>query len=143
MLFLGEYEYKVDAKGRIPIPPKFRKEFKEGIILNMGPDEQINGYTSDEWEKNADTFDFGPIAQSKKRQMTRAFFGSAFDLELDGQGRVMLPPPLRQYAGIKESVVIAGMNKNIEVWSKERWQKAISEARAKLHQHYESTEIRE
>lgn len=141
-MFLGEYEYKVDAKGRVPLPPKFRKQFTEGIILNMGPDEQINGYTVDDWNANSEKFDFGPIAPSKQREMTRAFFSSAFDLELDGQGRVMLPPPLRQHAGIKESLVIIGANKGIEIWGKERWNKAKGEARTNLYQHYEGTEMR-
>jgi MraZ protein len=142
-MFLGEYEYKVDAKGRVPLPPKFRRQFAEGIILNLGPDAQINGYTVDDWNTNSEEFDFGPIAKSKQREMTRAFFGSAFDLELDSQGRIMLPPTLRRDAGIKESLVIIGANKCIEIWSKERWDKAKGDARANLYRHYESMEMRQ
>lgn len=142
-MFLGEYEYKVDAKGRVPLPPKFRKQFAEGIILNIGPDGQINGYTEDGWEENAKELNSGPISRSKMREVTRAFFGSAFDLELDSQGRIMLPPPLREDAGIKESLVIIGANNCIEIWSKERWNKAKGEARTNLYQHYESMEMRQ
>lgn len=139
-MFLGEYEYKVDAKGRVPFPPKFRKDFADGIILNLGPDGQINGYTVHDWNVNSDKLDFGPVNRNKYREMTRAFFSSAFDLELDGQGRIMLPPALRKGAGIEDSdsLVIIGANKCIEIWNSERWNEAKVEARENLWQHFES-----
>jgi MraZ protein len=139
-MFLGEYEYKVDAKGRVPLPPKFRKQFTEGIVLNLGPDGQINGYTQEGWSANAEQLDFGPINKNKHRELTRALFSSAFDLELDSQGRIMLPPALRQGAGIEDSLVIIGANKCIEIWSSESWNEAKVEARENLWQHLESME---
>ena len=141
-MFLGEYEYKVDAKGRVPLPPKFRKQFADGIILNLGPDGQIDGYTQGGWSDNAKQLDSGPLKKNKQRELTRAFFSSAFDLELDGQGRIMLPPALRKGAGIEDSdsLVIIGANTCIEIWSAERWNKAKVEARENLWHHIESME---
>lgn len=139
-MFLGEYEYKVDAKGRVPLPPKFRKHFAEGIVLNLGPDGQIDGYTQEGWNTNAEQLNFGPIKRNKQREFTRAYFSSAFDLELDSQGRIMLPPALRDGAGIKDSLVVIGVNEYIEIWSRERWNKAKVEARDNLWQHFESME---
>ena len=142
MFFLGEYEYKVDAKGRVPLPPKFRKHFADGIVLNMGAEECINAYPMSVWEKVAEEFDSGPIAPSGVRQMNRAIFASAFDTELDDQGRVMLPPPLRHYADIKDSLIIAGTNKYLEIWSKARWEKQKALWRNEVWNLYEKREIR-
>ena len=143
MFFLGEYEYKVDAKGRVPIPPKFRKHFADGIVLNMGAEECINAYPLSVWEKIAEKFDSGPIAPSRVRQMNRAVFASAFDSELDEQGRVMLPPPLRQHADIKDSLIIAGTNKYLEIWSKARWEKQKALWQKDTWQLFENMEMRQ
>lgn len=140
--FLGEYEYKVDAKGRVPVPPKFRKHFGDGIVLNMGVEECINVYPMPVWEEIAGEFDSGPISPSKVRQMNRAIFSSAFDLEMDDQGRIMIPAPLRQHANIKDSLIIAGANKYIEIWSKEGWEKQKKVWRQEAWRNFESMEMR-
>ncbi len=140
MGFLGEYEYKVDAKGRIPLPPKYRKDFAGGIVLNMGVEECINVYPLQVWERIAEQYDSGPIAPSKTRQRARAIFATAFEQELDDQGRIMLPQPLRQHAGIKDSLVILGANKYLEIWDKKSWEKQKSEVRKEAWQIYESVE---
>lgn len=142
-MFLGEYEYKVDAKGRVPIPPKFRKDFAGGIVLNTGADQCINAYPLPIWGEIAEKFGSGPVAPSKLRQMNRAIFATAFDLELDDQGRIMLPPPLRQHAQIGDSLVIAGANKYIEIWSKERWDKQKVEVKKQTWHIFESMETRQ
>ncbi len=131
-MFLGEYEYKIDPKGRVAIPPKFRGEFWEGIVLARGFDRCINAYPPSIWKEISESFSTLPIARSKERRMRRVIFASAFSLELDEQGRVLLPPPLRQYAEIKENVVIAGANNYLEIWSKKLWdeEQALMEEQA-------------
>ena len=131
-MFLGEFEYKIDEKGRVPIPPKFRRELREGVILTAGPEECINIYTLAEWKKLAAALTTGPVARSKLRRLNRAIFATAFSLNVDGQGRVALPVPLREYAGIEDDVVIAGANTYLELWDKEQWEseKAISQEQA-------------
>ena len=131
-MFLGEFEYKIDEKGRVPIPPKFRRELKEGVILMPGVESCINIYTMVEWKKVAATLTTGSVAPSKLRKLNRAIFATAFRLDFDGQGRIALPIPLREYAGIEDEVVIAGANTYLELWNKEQWEteKAISQQEA-------------
>jgi MraZ protein len=90
-MFLGEYEYKVDVKGRIPLPPRFRDRLKEGVILTAGPENCILAYSTSEWDKLAASLTGGSMVQSKLRRLNRALFASAFDTVVDAQGRVPLP----------------------------------------------------
>ena len=128
-MFFGEFEYKIDEKGRVPIPPRFRRELKDGVVLTPGIEKCITAYPLSEWRKIADTFTTSSVTRSKLRRLNRAIFATAFSLNLDGQGRIALPIPLRQYAGAEEEVVIAGANNYLELWNKEQWEeeKAISQ----------------
>ena len=131
-MFLGEFEYKIDEKGRVPIPPKFARELKDGVVLTAGAEKCIVAYSLVEWKKTAATLTANPIARSKMRRLKRAIFSTAFILLIDGQRRIALPPPLREYAGIEDEVVIAGVNTYIELWNKEQWEleKATSQEQA-------------
>jgi len=131
-MFFGEFEYKIDEKGRVPIPPKFRRELKDGVVLTPGVEKCIVAYALTEWKKLATTLTTGSVTPSKLRRLNRAIFATAFSLNIDGQGRVALPIPLRQYAGIEDEVVIAGANTYLELWNKEQWEseKAISQEQA-------------
>jgi MraZ protein len=122
-MFIGEFDYRVDEKGRIPIPPKFRTEElkKEGLILCPGMEKCITLYPQSEWKKLADSITTGTIIPSKLRKLNRAIFATAFNAEMDAQGRIVLPVQLRQYAGIEDEVVVAGANSYIELWSKDQW----------------------
>ena len=128
-MFFGEFEYKIDEKGRVPIPPRFRRELKEGVVLTPGVEQCITAYPLSEWKKLAVTLTTGSVTRSKLRRLNRAIFATAFSLNIDGQGRIALPIPLRQSAGIEEEVVIAGANNYLELWNKEQWEaeKAISQ----------------
>ena len=131
-MFYGEFEYKIDEKGRVPIPPKFRRELKEGVVLMPGVEKCINVYSPAEWKKVAATLTTGSVARSKFRRLNRVIFATAFSLNIDGQGRIALPAPLREYAEIEDEVVVAGTNTYIELWNKEQWEleKAISQEQA-------------
>lgn len=132
-MFFGEFEYRVDEKGRVPVPPRFRRELKEGVVLAAGVENCIRAYPLAEWKKLADTLTTGSLTPNDKmRRLSRAVFATAFSLNLDGQGRVALPVPLRQYAGIEDEVVIAGVNSYLELWDKAEWEaeKAISQEQA-------------
>ena len=130
-MFFGEFEYKIDEKGRVPIPPKFRRELKEGVVLTPGVEKCIIAYPLPEWKKLAATLTTS-VTSNKLRRLNRAIFATAFSLNIDGQGRVALPIPLRQHAGIEDEVVIAGANNYFELWNKEQWEseKAISQEQA-------------
>lgn len=128
-MFFGGLEYRIDEKGRVPIPPRFRRELKEGVVLTPGVERCITAYPLSEWKKLAATLTTGSVTQSKLRRLNRAIFATAFSLNIDGQGRIALPIPIRQYAGIEDEIVIAGANNYLELWNKEQWEaeKAISQ----------------
>ncbi len=131
-MFLGEFEYKIDEKGRVPVPPKFRGQLKEGVVLTPGVERCIVAYPPSEWKKLAATLTTGSVTRSKLRRLNRAIFATAFTLSIDGQGRIALPPPLREYAGLEDEVVIAGVNTCLELWDKGQWEaeKAVSQEQA-------------
>jgi MraZ protein len=131
-MFLGEYEYKIDDKGRVPVPPKFRRELKDGIVVALGPEPCIVAYGLAEWVKMSEKLTAGSLAPSKLRRLGRALFGNAFSLTLDGQGRVALPITLREYAHIGDELVVVGANTYLEMWNRELWvaEKAAAQEQA-------------
>ncbi len=102
------------------------------MVLRPGVERCIVAYPMSEWSKEATSLTTGSIAQSKLRRLNRAIFASAFTLNMDGQGRIALPPQLREYAGIEDEAVVAGLNTYLELWNKEQWQaeKTISQEQA-------------
>ena len=139
-MFFGEFEYKVDLKGRVPFPPRFRRELKEGIVLTQGVERCITAYSSSEWRKLATGLTSGPITRSKLRTLNRAIFGTAFSANYDNQGRVALPVSLRQYAGIEDEVIIVGANNYLELWNKEQWESEKASSQEQTWQIIESLE---
>ncbi len=131
-MFFGEYLYKIDEKGRVLIPRKFKAELKDGVVLMPGVEKCIWAYTLAEWKKLAASLTTGSLTPSKLRRLNRAIFATAFMLNIDGQGRIALPTPLREYAEIMDEVVIAGANTYLEIWNKVLWdeEKAISQEQA-------------
>jgi MraZ protein len=129
-MFFGEYPYKVDEKGRVPLPPKFRREMKEGVILAKGMGEKcISAYPIAEWKRLSDSLAAKAVTPANLRRLNRAIFGSAFSTSFDGQGRIKLPDPLRDYAKIADTAIVVGANTRVEIWSEDGWkaEKASSE----------------
>ena len=120
-MFLGTYEHRIDDRGRIAIPAKFREELKAGLVLAQGFDRCINVYPLKMWQEIAEKHTTPLIAKEKLRRISRFIYSPAFTEDLDRLGRVLLPAPLRHYADIKDVVVIAGVNTSVEIWSKEQW----------------------
>ena len=143
-MFLGNYDYKIDEKGRVPLPPRFRPDFREGIILTPGPEKYILAYNFAQWKKISDslTLNTSPLLNSKRRRLNRALFATAFFLNLDAQGRIALPAPLRQYAEIADDVVIAGANTYLEIWSRQLWEPEQSDSQEQAWQIIETLENR-
>ena len=141
-MFLGEYEYKIDDKGRVPIPPKFRRELKDGLILAPGPETCIVAYGLAEWMKMSENLTAGSLAPAKLRRLGRAIFATAFSLALDGQGRVALPITLREYARIGDELVVVGANTYLEMWNRELWVAEKTDAQEQAWQIIEGLERR-
>jgi len=120
-VLLGEYEHSVDTKGRVAVPAKFRPQVETGLVVTRGFEQCLFVYPMDEWQRLSERVSALSMGQAEARQLRRLLFASAFDTELDKQGRILLPAALREYAGIGDSAVVAGMNTYFEIWSKEAW----------------------
>ena len=141
-MFFGEFDYKIDDKGRFPIPPRFRNALKDGVVLTPGAEKCIIAYTLSEWKKLAEKLTNSPITPSKMRRLSRALFATAFNIKMDGQGRIAIPPPLREHAEIVDEVVVAGANTYLEIWNKVLWEEEKSISQEQAWQIIESLENR-
>jgi MraZ protein len=131
-MFFGEFEYRIDDKGRIPLPPRFRARLRDGVVLVPGQEKCITAYPLAEWKELAASLTGGSLTRNKLRQLNRALFATASFINIDGQGRISLPVPLRQHAEIIDEVVVIGANKYFELWNNVHWQeeKAIAQEQA-------------
>ena len=120
-MFLGEYEHSVDAKGRVAVPAKFRAKLEAGLVITRGFDRCLFVYPMDAWAELSTRIASLSIALPEARQAKRLLFGNAFEPELDKQGRILVPAPLREYARIGETAVVAGMNDYFEIWAADAW----------------------
>lgn len=120
-MFIGEYAHTLDEKARIAIPAKFRKRFARGVVVTRGLDNCLFVYTSSEWAKLADKLVALPISQANSRAFSRLMLAGAIDLELDKQGRVIIPEYLRSFAKLGKRVIITGLYNRLEIWSEKSW----------------------
>lgn len=121
-MFLGEYQHSLDAKARITIPSKFREELGEKFIATKGLDNCIFLYPLQEWHEIEQKLSKLPLTRADVRSFVRFFFSGAAELELDKQGRTVVPANLREYAEIEKDVVIIGVGSRVEVWSTGKWE---------------------
>ena len=142
-MFYGEYNYKIDEKGRVAIPPRFRRELKDGVVLFPGAEKCINMYPLTEWRKLSTSLTSSPLTQNKMRRLKRAIFATAFNVTIDGQGRVALPVPLREHAEIQEDVVVTGANNYLEIWNQVFWEEEKAISQEQVWQIIESLERRD
>lgn len=122
MIFAGEFEHRIDPQGRISIPARFRSAFEDGIVLGKAYERCLFIYTSEEWEKVAASIAEQPTNMAAARRFARLTFSGAYPSQLDRSGRVLIPPQLRQYAGLGENVVLVGTGKVFEIWDRAAWQ---------------------
>lgn len=139
-MFFGEFQYKIDEKGRVPLPPRFRRELRDGVVLMPGVEKCVWAYPIAEWKKLAASLTTGSFTPSKLRRLSRAIFATAFLLGIDGQGRIALPIPLREYAQIVDEVVIAGANTYLEIWNNVLWEEEKVASQEQAWQIIESLE---
>ena len=125
-MFMGEYNHTIDAKGRLIIPAKFREELGEAFVITNGNDGCLNIYTKEAWETFLEKLLLLP-GNEDKRKMVRALVSQADSVELDKQGRILIPNTLRERAGLMKDVVLAGAIDKIEVWDKSNWETATGD----------------
>jgi len=141
-MFFGEFGYKLDDKGRLPVPPRFRDALKDGLVLWPGPDRCINAYPASEWERLSTEIAAASVSASKHRKLNRTVFGLAAPAALDAQGRLSLPERLRSFAGITDEAVVVGVSDHLEIWAKRAWDAEMEDDLAQAWQIMEGLEKR-
>ena len=120
-MFLGRFAHALDAKGRLAVPARFREALAEGVVLTRGIDRCLSLYPMAAWRPLAEKVSALPITDPDARNFRRMVFAEATDLDLDGQGRILVPPELRRYAGLEREALVVGVHTHLEVWSPEAW----------------------
>lgn len=125
-MFYGEYEHTIDRKGRLIVPAKFRQAFKDHsvklLFLTRGLDGCLFLFPESEWRLAENRFKQIPFTKGEGRKFNRLFFSGAVEVTVDGLGRLLVPKTLKDFAQIKQDVVIVGVSNRMEVWAKEKWQ---------------------
>jgi MraZ protein len=120
-VFLGTYVHNLDNKGRLAIPARFRDGLSGESVMTRGADQCLVIFPPDPWRSLCARIEALPLSDHDARMYRRFLFSDAVVLDLDGQGRVLVPAELRRYAGIDRSVVCVGMDSVIEVWAADAW----------------------
>lgn len=122
-MFIGEYQHSLDTKGRMAIPAKFRASLQSGAIVTRGIDRCLFLFSNKDWEVLAQKLITLPLAQANSRAFSRLMLAGAMDVEIDTQGRILIPDYLRAYAGLNKAVVVTGLYNRIELWDAEQWKR--------------------
>jgi MraZ protein len=116
---LGTHSYQLDPKGRISLPARFRDVLSDGAVLTLGQDGCLFCFPRAEWEERAAEVRDLPLSDAESRAYSRMFFGKAEAVELDAQGRLLVPQRLRAEAGIRKEAVVVGVFDRMEIWDRE------------------------
>ncbi len=120
-MFLGEYKHSLDDKSRLTIPSKFREDLGASFVMTRGLDGCLFLFPRADWSLIEQKLRAMPLTRADARQFSRFFFSGAAELDLDKQGRVLVPQNLRDYAGITMECVIIGVGTRIEIWDELKW----------------------
>ena len=126
-MFMSEYNHTIDAKGRLIIPSKFREVLGEEFVITKGLDGCLFVYDNQEWNAFEEKLKALPLNKKDNRQFVRFFLAGAAEVEVDKQGRILLPAALREFAGLEKDVVLVGVGSRVEIWSKDKWENMNSD----------------
>jgi MraZ protein len=119
-MFLGEYDHTIDAKGRMAVPARFRVQLDRGAVISKGMGTCLSVYPMERWEEKSAELATGKSID-ELRDFERRIYPSASEVELDGQGRLVIPARLRAYAGLENEVTVAGVRDHFEIWDRAKW----------------------
>ena len=120
-MFIGEYQHAMDNKNRIIVPSKFRDELGDTFVLTKGLDGCLYIYTINEWKNLEAKLGKLPLTNRDARAFVRFFFSGANEINIDKQGRALIPQNLLEYASITKEIISIGVSTRVEIWSKEKW----------------------
>ncbi|MDC3412825.1 division/cell wall cluster transcriptional repressor MraZ [Aquibacillus sp. 3ASR75-11] len=121
-MFMGEFQHTIDTKGRIIVPAKFRDGLGDTFVLTRGLDQCLFAYPMNEWHILEEKLKKLPLTKKDARAFTRFFFSGAVECEVDKQGRINIPAPLRKYAVLDKDCVVIGVSNRIEFWASSEWE---------------------
>ena len=120
-MFLGTHTPRLDEKGRLFLPAKYRDELAAGLVLTKGQEHCLYVFPAAEFSQITEQMRAAPVTAKAARDYSRVFFASASDELPDKQGRITIPPALRQYAGLERDCVVIGANTRLEIWDSRAW----------------------
>lgn len=133
----------MDERGRVPLPPRYRDAFREGVVLSQGsPDRCVRVYTVSAFEAQASETTAQSPMQRRGRDLRRVLFSHSHDVDLDRQNRVLIPAALREYAGLSGKVLVVGVGEWLEIWSPEAYEAEMSRIEERLEETLESMDAR-
>lgn len=125
-MFMGEYNHTIDTKGRLIVPSKFRETLGDEFVVTKGLDGCLFVYDNTEWAAFEEKLKGLPLTNKDARAFVRFFLAGAATVEVDKQGRILLPSVLREFAQITKDAVLVGVASRIEIWSREKWEAAAN-----------------
>lgn len=125
-MLLGTHAPKLDEKGRVILPAKFREELSAGVVLTKGQDRCLYVFSTKEFESIHENIRQAPVTSKQARDYLRVFLAGASDEIPDKQGRVTIPPALRQYAGLGKELVVVGVGSRAEIWDASSWHQYLA-----------------
>jgi len=120
-MFIGEYEHTMDDKKRVMLPKAFKGALGKKMVMTRGLDNCLFVYPQEAWKKVAEKLQNLSFAQADTRGFNRFFLSGAAEVEVDSAGRILIPDTHKQFAGLKRSVVFAGVSDRVEVWDTNQW----------------------
>ena len=125
-MFLGTYEPKLDDKGRVILPARFREDMEGGIVLTRGQEHCIYAFPAQEFEQMTVELRRAPLSSKQARDYIRVLLSGAYKEVPDKQGRITLPPDLRKYAGLDRELTVIGVGSRAEIWNSQAWNDYLS-----------------
>ena len=126
-MFLGTHEPKLDEKGRLILPARFREELSEGLVITKGQERCLYVFPANEFSLITERLRQAPVTEKKSRDYLRVMFAGAHDEVPDNQGRVTIPSGLRTYASLEKNCVVIGANTRLEIWDSTTWNSYLSD----------------
>ena len=127
-MFLGTHTPRLDDKGRLILPAKFRDELAGGLVVTKGQERCLYVFPMAEFRRIAEQLQATPVTHKAARAYSRVFFASAYDQIPDRQGRITIPAPLREYAGLQRDLAVIGASNRVEIWDYQAWERYLAES---------------
>lgn len=120
-MLIGEYQHAIDLKKRLAVPSKFRSELKNKVVVTRGLDKCLFVYPMKVWKELAKKLGTLPVGEASTRSFIRLQLAGAVDVDVDKQGRILIPDYLKDYAELQKNVTVAGVYNRLEIWDEKKW----------------------